>query len=82
MAKTKSRAIRWSEACTQAMAALEELVSLQQEFSDWNDNLPENLRSSALGEKLQTVVDLDLDGAKSTVEDAEGAELPLGFGRD
>lgn len=82
MAKKQSRAARWSEACSQASSAIQTLVDLQQEFSDWKDNLPENLSSSTLGEKLEAVCDIDLDGAQQSIEEAENAELPLGFGRD
>lgn len=77
-----SRPKRWSEAASAATAALEMLVEIQQEYSDWKDNLPENLQASALGEKLEAVCDLDLESALSTVQDADSAELPMGFGKD
>jgi len=80
--KPKSRTQRWSEAASAAVSALEELQSIQEEFTEWKDNLPENLQQSALGEKLETVCDLDIEGALSTVQDADSADLPLGFGRD
>lgn len=77
-----SRAQRWGDAASRAVAALTELQEMQEEFSDWQDNLPENLANSALGEKLTAVVDLDISSALSTAEECEGADLPLGFGRD
>lgn len=80
--KRLSRPQRWADACQRAEAALEELVEIQQEYSDWQDNLPENLSGSALGEKLQEVVDLDLEGARDTIGEAGGLELPRGFGKD
>lgn len=80
--KKQSRAQRWSEACSDAIDALSRLVDLQSEYQDWLDNLPENLADSPVGEKLQAVCDLDLSGAQSTVEEAEGLDLPQGFGRD
>lgn len=80
--KPKSRGQRWAEAASNAAQALSELQDIQSEFSDWNDNLPENLRGSALGEKLQTVCDLDISSALDTANEAENADLPLGFGRD
>jgi hypothetical protein len=64
------------------VAALTTLQEAQQEFSDWKDNLPENLQYSALGEKLEAVCDLDIEGALDTASEAEGIDLPLGFGRD
>lgn len=82
MAKTLSRAKRWADAAQRAEDALQELVDIQQEFSDWKDNLPENLQSSTLGDKLETVCDLDLSSALETAQEASGADLPLGFGRD
>jgi hypothetical protein len=80
--KKQSRSARWSDAASRALAALEELEELRTEFEEWRDNLPENLQNSALGEKLNTVADLDIESAKQLVEEAEGCDLPLGFGRD
>lgn len=82
MAKPESRATRWSNAVQSAKSALEDLENLRAEFEQWRDNLPENLQGSALGEKLDTVAGLDIQSAIDTVEEAEAADLPLGFGRD
>jgi len=83
MSKNKtSRATRWSDAAARAVAALEELNNIRDEFEAWRDNLPENLQGSALGEKLEAVCDLDIAGALDTANDAESIDLPLGFGRD
>lgn len=80
--KATSRTARWSDAASRAVEALSELQELKTEFEDWRDNLPENLQQSALGEKLEAVCDIDLDSAMEAAEEAEGADLPLGFGRD
>jgi DNA repair exonuclease SbcCD ATPase subunit len=87
-----SRPKRWAKACSDASAALgdlqeaiSELQSLQEEYQEWADNLPENLQSSALADKLQTIVDLDLsqiDQIEDLINEAESVDLPLGFGRD
>lgn len=90
-----SRTSRWNDAAADARTALDslsaalgELNEVRAEYEDWRDNLPENLQQSALGEKLNAVVDLDLDpgsllgDAETAIGDAEGADLPLGFGRD
>ena len=77
-----SRLDRWSAACSRANDALQELVDLRSEYQKWRDNLPENLQSSPVEEKLEAVCDLDLEGAKSIVEEAQGLELPRGFGKD
>lgn len=80
--KPPSRTQRWANAAGDAVTALTELQEIQQEFSDWKDNLPENLEYSALGKKLSAICDLDLDTALDAVNEAEGADLPLDFGRD
>lgn len=80
--KNQSRAARWQAAASAAVAALEELKSVQDEYEEWKDNLPENLQNSAVGEKLEAVCDLDVDGGLDTANEADGIDLPLGFGRD
>lgn len=96
----ESRPKRWAKACTKAReeldkvtsaleglnAAREELASIQEEYQEWKDGLPDNLQSSSLADKLETVTSLDLSSdAEIEVEwldEAEGIDLPLGFGRD
>ena len=81
--KPLSRSARWEDACGRAQSALEELVEIQQEFSEWKDNLESRFEGSALVEKLEAVTDsLELQSALDTVEEAQNADLPLGFGRD
>lgn len=88
-----SRSKRWEEAASDARAAFDQLQSaletlkdIQSEFEEWKDNLPENLQSSALGEKLETICGLEIEGKaddlESLIDEIEGADLPLGFGRD
>jgi hypothetical protein len=91
-AKAKSRTARWQAAASEASSlasqlrdAIEALKDVQQEYSDWQDNLPENFQSSALAEKLETVCNLEFDtleGALDVLEEAESIDLPMGFGRD
>lgn len=78
----KSRADRWGEACSNARNGLEDLVALKEEYEEWKDNLPENLQQSPVAEKLEAVCDLDFDSAIEVIDEAEGVDLPLGFGRD
>lgn len=80
--KPVSRATRWAQAANAAFAALEILKDLQSEYQNWRDNLPENLDSTPMAEKLDTIIDLDLEGACDTVQEAMDADLPRGFGRD
>jgi hypothetical protein len=94
MAKAPSKTTRWQDAASaaatalqDAQSALQELYEVQQEYQDWLDNLPENLQGSALGDKLNEVTQLELDpdmiqDAMDAVDQAEGMDLPLGFGRD
>lgn len=77
-----SRPDRWVYHCSNAIEALQALVELQQEYEEWRDNLPENVQDGPTSDKLYEVCDLDIQGALSTVEEAEGMDLPRGFGRD
>jgi uncharacterized protein YhaN len=71
-------------------AALSELDEIREEYADWRDNLPENLHGTALYDKLEAVADMDLDiqslldlsELENAIDEAENADLPLGFGRD
>lgn len=91
--KPLSRPRRWAAAIdagrtalAELQAALEQLDEVRQEYEEWKDNLPENLQQSALGEKLDAVADLSIDPACSEIEElldeAEGLDLPRGFGKD
>ena len=64
----RSKAQRWSD-------AVQELVDLQAEYQAWLDNLPDNLESSAVAERLEAICDLDVDSLQDL-------EPPRGFGRD
>ena|SRR6516225_12233897 len=62
------RPARWA-------TAVATLVRLQGEYRAWLDNLPPNLENSALADKLQTIVELDL-------EELAAVDPPRGYGRD
>ena len=62
------RPTRWA-------AAVAALVDLQGEYRTWLDNLPQSLESSKLADKLQTIVELDL-------EELQAIDPPRGYGRD
>jgi hypothetical protein len=68
-----SRPSRWAD----AIATLRELHA---EYVEWLDAMPEPLRGSALGDKLQAVADVDIDSA--TLTELDALDLPQGFGRD
>jgi ParB-like nuclease domain len=81
-AKFHSPGERWREACAQALEAFEVLIDLQGEYQDWLDKIPDKLKSSTAGGKLQAAANLALEDAKRTVQEAENINLPQGFGRD
>jgi hypothetical protein len=62
------RPTRWS-------AAVAALIELQEEYRTWLENLPENLESSRLADKLRAIVELDF-------EELQAIDPPRGFGRD
>lgn len=82
MAKNESKADRWADAAARAREAMEALQELRDEYQDWLDNLPDNLQNSATADKLNEICNLDLDSACDIIEEAEMADLPMGFGRD
>jgi hypothetical protein len=76
-------------------AATQDLEGLKEEYEEWRDNLPEGLEATETADKLDATIDAadavveaknemeTLFGQiRSAVEDAEGADLPRGFGRD
>lgn len=81
---------RMAGARDELVAALDDVKAIQDEYQEWKDNLPENLHGTALGEKLEAVCEFDLEPEANTgtddfeelVSNLEGADLPLGFGRD
>jgi len=79
----QTRKTRWDNSINKIREGLEELNELKSEFEDWKDNLPENLETSPLGEKLEEVVESSFcDEIESACDDAENLDLPKGFGRD
>ncbi len=77
-----NRTKRWAKAISDAQAGVADLIEIQEEYQEWRDNIPENLEESAVVEKLDAVVELDLEEINGLLEEAEYIELPLGFGRD
>ena len=64
--RTRPRPQRWAAAG---------LIELQDEYRAWLDSLPASLESSRLAEKLNTIVEFDL-------EELQAIDLPRGYGRD
>lgn len=80
--RRRSRVQRWNDAIGQATDAINELIDLQNEYQEWGENLPENLQGSNISEKLDAVVNIDLQSVLDSLNEAQEADLPLGFGRD
>lgn len=65
-----------------------ELEELRNEYENWRTGLPEQFENTELASKLDTVIemdfneDTDVEAMLEAVDQAEQAELPLGFGRD
>ena len=77
------------DAAEAAVNALADVRDIQEEFNEWRENMSENLQSSPTYEKLDTVCEIDLEPDKddlaaieTAIGECEGAELPVGFGRD
>jgi hypothetical protein len=66
----------------EARDEIEDLQGIQEHLQDWLENLSENFHDTTLTEKLTAVCELEFDDALQAVEEAEEADLPLGFGRD
>jgi hypothetical protein len=104
-AKAPSRSERWLAAVAKAQEAFSgldaiysaienafaDIANVREEYESWKDNLPENLASSVLGEKLEAVCEMDFSqdprdmsvgDIESLLDEAAAADLPLGFGRD
>jgi len=64
----RSRPQRWRD-------AVNALLSLQAEYAEWLDTMPDHLRESPTGEALQAIADLDLS-------ELEAMDPPRGYGRD
>jgi hypothetical protein len=66
----------------EACGCIQELIDYQQEFEGMKDNQPENLQDGPMAQKCDEICGTDLEGALNTVQEAESADVPLGFGRD
>lgn len=79
-----------NEAKQEIVDALEELKAMAEEYGEKFDNMNEGLQASPYGQKCEAMQQLDLDASSdeeleeliAKVDEAEGAEIPLGFGRD
>ena len=77
-----SRPKRWAKAIEAVREAAQNLEDIRDEYQEWRDNLPENLECSPTAEKLDEVIEFDIDQIRDALDEAENLELPRGFGRD
>jgi hypothetical protein len=87
-----TRPERWADACGRlsnalddAEAAVSDLNDLRIEYEEWQSNMPENLANSPLGEKLEAVTSInmpEIEELRNALSECEGADLPIGFGKD
>lgn len=69
---------------------LEQLKEIAEEAGAPYDNMNEGAQASPYGQKCEAIQQLDLEASQddeldeleAKVDEAEGAEIPLGFGRD
>ena len=78
----ESRAARWLRLAGDAVGSTEELIALQQEFAEAKDGQPDSLQNGPFAQKCDEICGIDLESALETLQEAESAEVPLGFGRD
>lgn len=105
MSPRTSRPERWARAVARVRVELDSVLKglseldeslelvreLRDEYAEWGDALPDNLRSSPIADKLDAIAELDLDDEIESrtaaelidlVEELETVSLPRGFGRD
>jgi hypothetical protein len=69
-ADRRSRPQLWKDAVNTLQRCLDA-------YQHWRDSLPESLAEAAIGERLDTLLDL-----REIVDALQAATLPKGFGRD
>lgn len=81
------------DALTRFSGAMEDLRAVQEEYEGWKDSLNEGAAAGPMGEKLNAVCELEIESkaeaiesaineAREVVDEAEGIDLPRGFGKD
>jgi hypothetical protein len=78
----ESRAAKWQRLAGEAEHDVEELIAIQQEFQEARDSQPDGLQDGPFAQKCNEICDIDLEGALGMLQEANGVEVPLGFGRD
>ena len=90
---TEKQEEAWAAAMAKAEDCCNELEEMRSEYGERYDNMNEGLQQSAYGEKCGAMNDVsfdfpsiddfeDPDEIEALFTEAEGMEIPLGFGRD
>jgi Protein of unknown function (DUF3102) len=66
----------WIRAAADAQEAIEQLIDLQGQYSDWLSELPDELRGPELGDCLLTITQLDFDHSLGVIKAAASVDLP------
>jgi hypothetical protein len=66
-ADRRTRPQRWRE-------AVAELLALQAEYTAWLQALPDSLQDTDMAERLQTIVELDLDALASALTQTDDSQ--------
>ncbi len=94
--KKQSRSDRIETPLGKLAEAMAEIKAVQEEYEEWQGNLPENMQSGETASKLECVTSIDIDShtdldlsnigdledISNTLAECEDADLPKGFGRD
>jgi len=81
---------------SQLAEAMAEIRAVQEEYEEWQGNMPESMQSGATFEKLEAITQIDIDShtdldlsnisnleeISDALDECENADLPSGFGRD
>jgi hypothetical protein len=81
------------DAMSEVEEALSELRAVQEEYEEWKENIEEKFSGTPVYEKLDEVCNIGIedisdtlssaiDDAENAISEAEGVDLPRGFGRD
>lgn len=54
-------------------SAMQDLANVKQEYEEWYENMPESLQDGPTGEKLQAIIEIDVESACIYVDDIVNA---------
>ena len=64
---------RLESATSDFESAMQALADVRQEYQDWYDNMPEGLQSGAAGEKLEAVLEIDVENVSVDADEIRQA---------